>query len=79
MKTKLLSNLTPEDEAELRQNFVYSLVLRKRLIEVLESEIDSHHASMRKEENFDKPNWALIQADRIAQVKALKRVISLLE
>lgn len=79
MKTRVLKGLDDDVAAELKAQFVHSARWRKRMVEVLNEDIDALHASMRKEENFDSPNWSLIQADRVAQVKALKKFISLLE
>lgn len=79
MKTRLLNGLDSEEITRLRENFVHSKPLRDRLIQVLNEEIESLYSSMRKEDLYDSPNWACIQADRIAQVKALKKMVSFLE
>lgn len=79
MKTRFLKGLNEEETAELTAQFVHCARWRKRMVEILNEDIESLHASMRKEDNFDSPNWALIQADRVAQVKAVKKFIALLE
>lgn len=79
MKTKLLNNLSNTEKEDLKQNFVYSKIFRDRLKEVLEKDIEALYASMRNEEMFELPNWALVQADRVAQTKVLKKIISYLE
>lgn len=79
MKTSLTAGLTKEEKSELSANFINALPLRKRVIEMLEKEIESLNTNMRDEDHFSSPNWALIQADRIAQIKAKKKLISLFE
>jgi len=79
MKTRVLKGLDDETKAELNAQFVHCARWRKRMVEILNEDIDALHASMRNEENFDSPNWALLQADRLAQVKAKRKFISLLE
>lgn len=78
MKAKLLQALDATQQSDLKENFIHSKPLRVRLIETLEREIETMHASMRDEEWWSSPNWDKIQADRIAQIKAYKKVISLL-
>lgn len=78
MKSKLLKGVEEDQQNEVRGYFKEAVRFRKRLNEVLDEEIDSLHKSMRDEDLWKTPNWELIQADRVAQVKALKQVISLL-
>lgn len=78
MKTRLTKGLDERDQEIERENFHKALGFRKRMIDLLNEEIDGLHASMRDEDGFNNPNWAYVQADRVAQVKALRRIISLL-
>ena len=79
MKYKLLNGLDSDEQSEFKEDFIKAQRFRKRLVEVLNKEIESLQASMRDEDAFSSPNWAYIQADRVAQTKALKRVTGLLE
>lgn len=78
MKTRLLKGLDTKDEGKVREDFAKAVGFRTHLLKILNEEIDSIHASMRDEENFDSPNWAFKQADRVAQVKALKKISNFL-
>ncbi|NOQ73235.1 MAG: hypothetical protein GQ574_14605 [Crocinitomix sp.] len=78
MKSKLTKGVPQDEKKEIRASFLEALQFRKRLTIVLEDEIKTLQTSMRAEANFDSPNWAYIQADRVAQTKALERVISLI-
>jgi len=78
MKSKLTKGLETDEKKEFRGAFLEALQFRKRLTVVLDNEVASLQASMRNEDSFDSPNWALKQADRVAQTKALLRVISLI-
>lgn len=79
MKTKLLKGLDERGGEIAKEDYHKALNYRKLLTKVLNEEIDSLHASMRDEEGFNSPSWPYLQADRVAQVKAFKKVISFLE
>lgn len=79
MKLKLLKGLDKDQVDELKEHYVRSQIFRKYLLKVLQEEIESLHASMRNEDNYNSPNWAYLQADRLGQEKALKRVVGLIE
>jgi len=79
MKFKLLRGLDKDQISELQQNFIQAQHFRSRLVEVINEEIESLHSSMRSEALFESPNWSLVQVDRVAQVKALRRIKGLLE
>ena len=78
MKTRLIKGLNKQEAMEVKENFTSSFRFRERLSKVLEEEIEGLHTAMRDESAFDKPSWAYYQADKVARVKALKTVISLL-
>ncbi len=79
MKLSLSKGLTKDEESELKQNFIQAQRLRKRLVEVLESKVESLQVSMRDEENYSKPAWSELQADKIGQTKSLLYAISLIK
>lgn len=80
MKSSITAGLDEKEATELRQEFVASHHVRKRIREMLQKDIDNLHTSMKNEEYLSSsPNWTLIQIDRIAQIKAYEKIISLLE
>ena len=44
----------------------------------MEKDIKSIHKSMGDLENFEVPNWALLQAQKIAEVRTKEKLIQLL-
>lgn len=59
---------------EIRQSYVAAVILRKRLMELLEKKIkDSWKASI-DTDGYDCPNWALKQADARGYERALREV-----
>lgn len=79
MKSRIIDGLSDKEKDEMKYEFEKAFRFRERLKSILEKEMDSFVINMTKEENFDSPSWALIQADRVAQIKAYKKIIGLLE
>lgn len=78
MKLNLLKGLSQDEELEFREDYIKALRFRKRLKEVLESDIEALHNSMRNEDNFE-ANWPYFQAKKLGEVASLLRVINMLE
>lgn len=78
MKTKLLSDLDENEINLIKENFHFSKPFRDRLITVLNEEMDAISAAMRKDESYEKAAWPYSQADKLGQIKAMRKVISLL-
>lgn len=79
MKKSWIQGLEPQAEEDLRGNYVASLVMRKRLKELVESKISSSLTSSRSESAYENPNWAYKQADSRGYERALHEIISLIE
>ena len=79
MKSRLSKNLNNEEAEELKLNFNSSLKFRKQLMSLLNEDIAALQNSMLSEENYNSENWQLIQVDRIAQIKSMKKVVDLLK
>lgn len=79
MKSTWTKGLTPEQETELRKDFVGSIILRKRLQELLEEKSKSSRDATISKDNYSNPNWAYLQADARGYERAILEVISLLE
>lgn len=76
MKTRIMEGLSEQEQTELRSEWVASLRLRRRIEEILRKDIDSLVVSMCNDEHFQS-DWPYVQADRVAQIKAMRKIISL--
>lgn len=79
MKTRFLDGLTEDEQDQAKYEFEKAFRFRQQLKELLLKDIESNVTSMTKDEHFDSPSWALIQADRVAQIRAYKKIIGLLD
>lgn len=79
MKQSWTSGLSKELATEVRANFKESLVLRKRLIKMLNDKIESSAKEGRSKLLYDNPNWALLQADQRGYERAFAEIISLID
>ena len=46
---------------------------------VIDEEVESLHNSMLNEEDYTSPNWSLLQVEKLAQIKSMKKIKSFLE
>tara|TARA_B100000929_G_C15511743_1_gene421121 strand:+ start:3765 stop:4019 length:255 start_codon:yes stop_codon:yes gene_type:complete len=69
----------PERKEEIRKSFNSSVVMRKRLKEMLERKIHAKITACQSENLYESPNWALLQADSRGYERAMNDVIKLLE
>ena len=79
MKSSLLKGLTKEEVSDLKGTFKTSVLLRKQLTLLLSDENKRLQDDMLEEEILLSPNWSLVQASKLAQIKANNKLISLLE
>ena len=80
MKTAWTAYIKDVDrKKEIKQSFLASLVMRKRLIEILLRKQTGSLKNSRLEGGYDAPNWALKQADARGYERAIDEIISLLE
>lgn len=80
MKINWTSGIKEADrKKEIQQSFKASVIMRKRLIELLQKKQDSSIKGSRSESGYDNPNWALKQADSRGYERALQEVMSLIE
>lgn len=77
MKTSWTKGKNPELSKEIRASFAGSVVMRKRLQEVVRGKIEESLST--KEDDYDNPSWAYKQADSVGYRRALKEINSLLE
>lgn len=78
MKTRITKGLEPDVAKEIRGDFKSSLLIRKRLITILEENINANHKYAISKERYEDPSWAFLQADANGYERALNEVISLL-
>jgi len=80
MKLGWLNGIKDADrKSEIRQSFAASLVMRKRLIELLEKKMRESWTSSISQEGYDSPNWALKQADARGYERAMREILSLIK
>lgn len=76
MKLTLLQGLDPDQTKELRGDFLSAHLLRKRIVEVLNTKIESKRTSVSRD--YDNPNWDNKVAHVFGYEEGLKEVISIL-
>lgn len=79
MKRSWTQGLEPERSKDIKANFKESLVMRRRLQEMLNAKVSSSHRAARSKEGYDNPNWAFLQADHRGYERALQEIIELIE
>jgi hypothetical protein len=78
MKASWLNGLEKQREIDVRQNFKESLVIRKRLVEMLTETIESSRKVQISKGLYDNPNWSYVQADRTGYERAIRDIIDLI-
>lgn len=78
MKVSWTKGLDKELSIDVTQNYKESLVMRRRLITLLQDKIDASLHEARQKATYENANWALLQADAVGYQRALSDVISLI-
>ena len=78
MKVSWTKGVDKELAVDIRQNFKESLVMRKRLITLLDEKITASQKTSRSKTEYENPNWAYLQADARGYERALVEIISLI-
>lgn len=79
MKTSLLLNLTDDQKREVNQSYISGSAFRKQLIATIDKKIERLRADMENDDLFTTDNWEYVQVDRLAQIKAMKAILTLIE
>ncbi len=79
MKTSITSGLSKEEEQEVKGEFLSSFRVRERLVYMLEKDIENLRSCMEDLSSFSSPNWSLEQASRAGEIRAKKKLITLLK
>jgi len=77
MKKSWTQGLDETRTKDVRGDYLSSLILRKRLVELLEEKITIAETTSLNKEGYDVANWAYKQADLIGFKRALRDVINL--
>lgn len=77
MNSKLRNN-TIEDEQGTKEAFLQAHRFRKILLDALQRDIEVQQAAMGDEEDFASPSWSLIQAHKMGQIKAFRKILTYL-
>lgn len=78
MKMTWTKGLEKELAKDVRVNFVEALVLRRRLVQILNDMAEDSQRLSRSKLGYETPNWALLQADSRGYERALHEIISLI-
>lgn len=73
------NGLSKELATDVTQNYKESVVMRRRLQQLLLDKSDSYARETEAKATYDSPNWAYIQADRVGYARALREIISLID
>lgn len=79
MKQSWTSGLNKELSTDVRTNFRESLVIRRRLVKMLNDKINASSKEGRSKLLYDNPNWALLQADQRGYERAFAEIIDLID
>lgn len=80
MKSSWITGITDtQRKQDIRGNFTASLIMRKRLQELLDKKMKESWASSISKDGYECANWALKQADARGYERALKEISSLLK
>lgn len=78
MKISWTKGVDKELTVDIKQNYKESLVLRRRLVVMLEDKCSASTKASRAKDGYDSANWAYLQADARGYERALQEVISLI-
>lgn len=73
------AGLNGQETEQLRLLLVNSDHIREKLISILQGRIDRSRETQQGAALYEKPNWALAQADAMGYQRALTSVIQLLQ
>jgi hypothetical protein len=78
MKQSWISGLPEEKAKEVKQDYISSYGMRKRLIELLDDKLRASNSFSRSKDNYEKAGWPYLQADAVGYERAILDVISLI-
>lgn len=78
MKTSITAGLSPVDAKTIKEEYLGSASLRKRLVELLIKKQEKSYEERISKSSYDSPNWSLVQADGVGYERAMQEIISLI-
>ena len=78
MKTCWTQGINKELAIDITQNYKESLVMRRQLVNILNSKIEQNRKEESSKSLFDNPNWALLQSNKMGYERALRDIIELI-
>jgi hypothetical protein len=78
MKAAWTAGLEEQRTKDVRGDFKSSLIIRKRLKEILEGRIETSLIAMTNKNNYDVANWPYLMADSVGYARAMREVINLI-
>ena len=78
MKTNWIAGLKGREKESMVGAYERSLLVRKKLKEIIEGKLESEAKSARSKEGYDSPNWAYKQADTQGYYRAMHEILSLI-
>ena len=79
LKTKVAKYFkTQKDLDEFRKQVTAAKPVLDILRKVIQEELDASILSMRKEENYEKPAWSELMADKLGEQRALSKIYNLI-
>lgn len=78
MRQSWTTGLDKEQVKDIKVNYLEALVMRRRLIKMLETRVGASHKLGRSKEAYSSPNWALEQADARGYERAMAEVMDLI-
>jgi hypothetical protein len=79
MKKSWTNGLEAESVGEMKMAYTSSLILRKRLVELLRVKEKENYKSNISKADYECPNWSVKKADSIGYARALLDIIDLIE
>jgi hypothetical protein len=79
MKTSILVGLEDDEKKEIEREYVSCLRFRKQVISMLERDIDILVAQLVDNEEVGQPNWEISQINKTSEIRAKRKLISLLK
>lgn len=77
MKTSWTQGVGKELSIDITQNFKESLVMRRRLCQLIDKKLQDSWVTSASSTSYDNPNWPYLQADARGYERALREIISL--
>jgi hypothetical protein len=79
MKTSILVGLEDDEKKEIEREYASCLRFRKQVISMLERDIDILVSQLVDNEEVGQPNWEVSQINKTSEIRAKRKLISLLK